>query len=268
MSRSACVRQSSRPVLAAVLLLVPPTLLAAEPAKRPRGKQQLPAEVVEVFAGIEQGQLEVRFIPRDAAKARLLITNKTNKPLSVRLPAAFAGVPVLAQFQDFQQNNAPQILGSGPNQGPFAPGQMNIPGQGQNMQNPFQGFQFNIPPEKVGKLKLATVCLEHGKPNPGPRVAYQIKPIGSVTQKAGVAELCAMLARGEVPQRAAQLAAWHLNNEIGWQELGKMRQKAAFGTRPRYSEKEISAAKKAAEKAVELAKPPGRQSATAAPVAP
>ena len=53
---------------------------------------------MELFAGIEQQQLEVQLIPRDASQCRLLISNKTDQPLSVKLPEAFAGVPVLAQF--------------------------------------------------------------------------------------------------------------------------------------------------------------------------
>ena len=55
------------------------------------------ADEVELFAGIEQRKLEVKLIPRDDMQCRLLISNKTDKPLSVKLPDSFAGVPVLAQ---------------------------------------------------------------------------------------------------------------------------------------------------------------------------
>ena len=41
-----------------------------------------------------------------------------------------------------------------------------------------------------------------------------IKPIESLTTKTGVRELCAMLATGQISQRAAQAAAWNLNNNI------------------------------------------------------
>ncbi len=52
----------------------------------------------QMFAAMEAGQIDVKFIPLGPEKANLLIKNLTEKPLNVQLPAAFAGVPVLAQF--------------------------------------------------------------------------------------------------------------------------------------------------------------------------
>jgi len=80
------------------------------------------------------------------------------------------------------------------------------------------GF-FNVAPQKVGKIKLNTVCLEHGKKDPNPRVAYEIKPLESFTDDPRVYELCSMLGRGEIDQRSAQVAAWHLQNGLSWPEL-------------------------------------------------
>ena len=37
------------------------------------------------------------------------------------------------------------------------------------------GGMFNVAPEKVGKFKVPTVCLEHGKHDPTPRVTYEIR---------------------------------------------------------------------------------------------
>ena len=80
------------------------------------------------------------------------------------------------------------------------------------------GF-FNLAPEKVGKITVTTVCLEHGKDDPSPRVKYVIQPIDTLTKDPRVVELCAMVGRGEVPQHAAQAAAWYLANGLSWQEL-------------------------------------------------
>jgi hypothetical protein len=80
------------------------------------------------------------------------------------------------------------------------------------------GF-FNVAPDKVGKIKVATVCLEHGKLDPNPRVAYEIRPIESFTQDQRVAEICKMLGRGEVSQNAAQAAAWHFTDGLSWEQL-------------------------------------------------
>jgi hypothetical protein len=55
-------------------------------------------EAVEMFAAAESGQIKVRYIPKDETQGRIMIENLTDKPLNVELPAAFAAVPVLAQF--------------------------------------------------------------------------------------------------------------------------------------------------------------------------
>ena len=66
----------------------------------PAGERAAPAdaETVEMFSAIDQGQLEVKLIPKDSTLCNVLIENKTDKPLTVRLPDAFAGVPVMAQM--------------------------------------------------------------------------------------------------------------------------------------------------------------------------
>ena len=56
------------------------------------------AESVEMFSAMAQGQIEVKLIPKDSTQSRVIIENKTKKALSVKLPDAFAGVPVLAQL--------------------------------------------------------------------------------------------------------------------------------------------------------------------------
>jgi hypothetical protein len=55
-------------------------------------------DAVDVFQAIDKGQAEVTFIAKSDHAARVIVTNKTKQPLHLRMPAAFAGVPVLAQF--------------------------------------------------------------------------------------------------------------------------------------------------------------------------
>jgi len=241
--------------VAATLLLAGGSAFAAEPEEKQ----------VDLFAAIEAGQVEAKFIPRDSTTAKLLLENKTKQPLSVALPPAFAAVPVLAQFgqQGFGQGlgqglgqqggafNSPQNVGGGfP---PMGNGLLNIAGPGQ--QNPFlqqPGF-FSIPAEKVGKLKLTTVCLSFGQPDPRPRIPYEVRPLAEVSEAPGVAEVCALLAQGKVSQRVAQLAAWNLANDRPWEELAGITDKAAFGRKPRYRQRELALAKELAEQAAEAA---------------
>jgi len=80
------------------------------------------------------------------------------------------------------------------------------------------GFQ-NIEPGRVRKVKVTTVCLEHGKKEPNPRVKYDIVPIENFTRNAQVIELCRMLGSGKLDQMSAQAAAWHLTDNLSWQQL-------------------------------------------------
>ena len=246
-----------------------------------RAKPVGPAtETVDLFPALAARQIEVQLIPKDSAECNLLVTNKTGKPLSVRLPQAFAGVPVLAQFapptprgRGSKKSDVPQTVGipgmnnnnrngvmNVPMNGPMNANQGNARGQQQNL-----GGFWNLAPETVGKFKLPAVCLSHGAPNPRPQIPYQIKPLESVTDKAGVAEVCAMLGHDGVGQKIVQLAAWHLANDVSWEELAATRQKALIGTAPTYSRQEIQAAQKLAEKAVDQAKRSGKSGPSASP---
>jgi len=80
------------------------------------------------------------------------------------------------------------------------------------------GF-MRIEPEKTRKLTATTVCLEHGKPDPHPRIAYQMIPIEKFTDNAQVVELCRQLGRHEIAQTTAQAAAWHLANGLSWEKI-------------------------------------------------
>ena len=46
----------------------------------------------------KEGLVEVKYIPNDSRSAQIVVNNKTNQPLTLRLPSAFVGRPVLAQF--------------------------------------------------------------------------------------------------------------------------------------------------------------------------
>jgi hypothetical protein len=181
---------------------------AAAPAK-----PDADAVSVEMFAAIKAGDIEVKMIPKDTTESTVLITNKSGKPLSIKLPEAFAGVPVLAQM--LGGGLGAGGIGGGGNQG-VGGGFGGAGGAGGGLGG---GGFFNVAPDKVGKIKVTTVCLEHGKADPNPRIPYEIRPIESFTDKADVIEMCKMLARGEIDQGSAQAAAWHLANGLTWEQL-------------------------------------------------
>ena len=230
-------RLCSRLAIAIALTWLCSSLTAAEYVKPPKGGEyNAKDQTVEMFAAIEKGDIAVKLIPKDSTQCRVMIENKTDKPLNVKLPEAFAGVPVLAQVQQRQQRQQ-------------GGGQM----QGMGGQGGGGGGFFNVAPEKVGQFKVATVCLEHGKAEPKP-VAYQIKPLDSFTTKPGVRELCQALAAGQIGQRAAQAATWHLNNDMSWEQLAAKRLRFANGTsQPYFTQQEIQGGMQVAALALKVA---------------
>ena len=242
--------------LVGVGLLLASAALAAEGRKGfiTKSKYDPQARTVEMFAAIENGDISVKLIPKDSTQCRVLIENKTDKPLNVKLPSAFAGVPVLAQIGG--------MGGMGGRRGGSGRGGMG--GGNQGMGGGMGGMggmggggrgMFSVPPEKIGKFKVPTVCLEHGKQEPRAAIPYEIKPLESFTTKPGVRELCEMIGSGQLDQRAAQAAAWHLNNDMSWQELAAKRLRHANGmSQPYFNRGEIQAGIQIAAAAVKTAK--------------
>jgi hypothetical protein len=69
------------------------------------------------------------------------------------------------------------------------------------------------------KVSVTTVCLEHGKPDPNPKMAYKMVPLEQFTDNPRVRVLCEALGYGQITQNTAQAAAWHLMDNMSWQEL-------------------------------------------------
>jgi hypothetical protein len=232
-------RETSLCLILAVLLSSTDVLAEQRPTAEPS------SDAVDLFRAMDAGQVDVRFIPLDAADANVLITNKTDRAVHVQLPDAIAAVPVLGQFdQGFGQgpagggggNNATQGVGGavngGGNQGFGNQGNGNQGfgnaevgnggGGGGRQRQGFGGGFMRIPPQSTRKLTATTVCLEHGKAEPNPRIKYQMIPIAEYTADQRVALLCRRLGKGDIEQNAAQAAAWHLANDLSWTKLSRL----------------------------------------------
>jgi hypothetical protein len=81
-------------------------------------------EPQDVLEAERTGLAAVKYVPNDSRSAQIVVTNRSGRPLTLRLPAAFAGVPVLAQINVGAQGNqagfgaggigaAPQATGGG-----------------------------------------------------------------------------------------------------------------------------------------------------------
>ncbi|MDA9858633.1 hypothetical protein N9D23_10990 [Rubripirellula sp.] len=161
--------------------------LAIAPVCRAADDGEANAIQADLFDAMDAGQVDVKFIPQSAAKANVLIKNLTDQPLELRLPEAFAGVPILGQ------------------------GMMGGMGGG--------GGFMRVAPERVRKVAVTTVCLEHGKPDPNPKMAYKMIPLSEFTSNAEVRVVCEALGHGQITQNTAQAAAWHLMDDMSWREL-------------------------------------------------
>lgn len=247
-------------VLAVAMLVVwgAMTATAAEPRSPDAKAQQVRENALDMFQAIEDGQIDVELIAKDATECRVIVKNKTDKPLTVGLPKAFAGVPVVAQgglgglggiggggYGGYGNSGSgygggTQSFGGGFGGGGYGGGY----GGGGYGGGGFGGF-MNVPPEKIKHTKVPIVCLDHGKDDPSARMKYEIKPINDHAKKPEVAVVCHMLAQGVINQRVAQAAAWHLNNDMSFQELASKELRSVIGVRrPYFSPLELRAAMK------------------------
>ncbi|HAH44401.1 MAG TPA: hypothetical protein DCM07_05985, partial [Planctomycetaceae bacterium] len=93
------------------------------------------------------------------------------------------------------------------------------------------GF-FSIPPEKTVSVPYTSVCLEHGKAEPAPRMEYRMVPTEEMVKDPALQELLLLVATGRVNQQAGQAAAWHLADKMSWQELAAKSVKHLGGAAP------------------------------------
>lgn len=185
---------------------------------------------VDMFAAIKAGDVEVKLIPKNATRATVIFKNITDKQINLNLPQVFAGIP---QQVLSQRGVPPKVLAQG---GIGGRGGGGIGGRGGGLGGGgqqgfgggfgggrggggFGGGFFNVPPDAVRKVRVQTVCLEHGKDDPNPRVPYVIQPIEKLTNNPKVADVVLLLAAGKVDQVSAQAAAWHLTDNLSWEQL-------------------------------------------------
>jgi hypothetical protein len=179
------------------------------------------ARQVELFEAIKNGDVDAKFIALNDHAARMFIANKTNQTLSVKLPEAFAGVPVLAQFGGGGRGGGGR--GGGNRGGGTSGGGNQSAGGGFGGGGGGGGF-FSVPPDKVGELNFPVLCLDHGLSDPSSSKPYKIVPAEEHIDRPAVIELLKAFGSGKLEHAAAQAAAWHLNNDLSWGELAAKRQ--------------------------------------------
>lgn len=223
----AVIRQAL--TVAAISLIT--AVAAAESRQRPITNPRFDPEAarIEFFEGVEQEVLSYQVIAKDETGGNILIENLTDEPLTVEIPEGLVGVQVLPQFDDgggFDGGDSGGGGGGG-NQsfggGGGGLGGGGFGGGGQGGGGFGGGGFFSIPAERVVRMPYHSVCLEHGKAEPHPRVRYRLVSVEDYTDDAQLQELIKLVGTGRLNQQSAQAAAWHLANDMSWQELAAKR---------------------------------------------
>ncbi len=203
--------------------------------------QSAPPEPVELFAAVEAGQIEVGIVPADHTKSTIRVKNAAEYPLEVRLPEAFVGEPVVENWRDY--GGRTQAVGGG------------IPTESPGEKPEEAGPRtLVVPPGEERSLEAVTVCLDPGLPDPRPEIPYRLRPIEGHARNPALCELCAMLGREKINQKAAQAAAWFLDDGIPWPMLAAMRTRSGRGrTEAMFSAGEIRLGRKLAAEAIRAA---------------
>ena len=193
-------------------------------------------EAVDIFDAMDQDLVEVKFIAKDSTKGRLILTNKTQEEVNILVPEAFAGVPVARQ----------QFGGGGGGGGQG--GQQSVGGGGGGGRGGGGGGRgggrFNIAPEKITRVDVPLLCLDHGLRDPSSNKPYEIRPIEDVVDSPALIEIIKAYSNGQLPYGASQAATWHINSKVSWIDLaskltGTVRQ---IVREPYFSSNEIQAA--------------------------
>jgi hypothetical protein len=212
---------------------------------------------VEMFSAMEKGEIKVRIVPKNANSSNLFVENTTDRPLSIQMPATFSAVPAMRLQQMGGgvggvggMGGMGGMPGGGMGMGGMGGGGMGGQGFGGGMggmggmggggmggmgMGGMGGGMFNIPPGKKGKLQLNTVCLEEGRPDPKSTMEYVIQPLEKLNNDPRIAEVCMMLGNNEISTQVAQAAAWHLTDNLSWEQLlVKNRSESMNGTFERF----------------------------------
>lgn len=245
LSRLAFIKSLTGGALAAGLL-GSPTLLQVQGEEISRKVDRKPvitkpgfdagADRVELFTGLEDGRLTTKYVPKGPQGGFVLVSNTTQQPLTVDLPESFVAVQVLKQ-----------IGGGGFGGGGLAGGGLGgggLGGGGGQAQSTGGGFGgggggglggggfggggigggggggfFSIPPERTVRVPYVSTCLNHGKPDPTPRLNYRLVRVSDYTTDPVLAELIRMVGVGKVNPQAAQAAVWTRTDNMSWQQL-------------------------------------------------
>lgn len=237
------------------------------------------AEQVELFEGMDKGDLQAYIITKDEHEGFAFIENHSDKPLTVKIPDAVIAVQNLKQFGGGGfggggmggggmggggmggmggggmggggMGGQNQGMGGGMGGGGMGGGGMGGGGMGGGGMGGGQfgggggGGFFSIPPQARVRLNFSSVCLEHAVKPPRSGYKYQMMPLEKGTQNEYLKELLRMVATGSIPSGIAQAATWHLTDGLSFEQMAQKQQVSLVGhSTPMFTRAELVNAQK------------------------
>jgi len=204
------------------------------------------AKKVELFSALTEGTLSAQLTPRGAEGGSLFLTNHSDAPVTVKMPAGFVGVPVLPQFgplgpfgqgsqtgttfgnqglnngatSGMASANGTQAFGGGTSSQMSGTNSGNSSSGLNSMFGNTNGF-FSIPAGKTLRLPYTSVCLNHGLKEPTARSTVKLVPVDEYTSDPVLQELIQQVASGKQSQKTMQAAVWHIANGLTWRQLAE-----------------------------------------------
>ena len=215
------------------------------------------ASAVDLLSPEAQEKLRVRVVPQDEFQSRIVIENRTDEPITVRLPKAVAAVHTVPkpeadpvprirtanppEAEDEQtKGNAQAVVGT------FGP--MNGQANGFPHQSA-EGNAFTIPARGKVMIALHSACAEHGKRPPIARMTYQLKPLDKQVENETLREIIQAYDPAKTDSLAFQAVVWHLANEMSWEDLAQKTIKTAGGLQPYFTRDQLIQAQQLLDKA-------------------
>jgi hypothetical protein len=220
------------------------------------------ARAVELFEGIEHKAFNARLIPKSALEGSVFVENRSDQALTVVLPPAVAAVQVLKQgfggagaggrggANQAGGFGGPggqgQALGGGFGAGGFGAAGGGGGGGGGGFAGGGGGF-FTVPPHRTVRIPLTSVCLQHGKPEPGSQMTYRLLPVDRLIDDPVLPQLLSAVGAGQLDSGVAQAAAWHLSDSMSWEALAekKIEHLGGIDPEPYFSPEQLAAAREA-----------------------
>lgn len=212
-----------------------------------------------MFEGMESGDLDAKLVMKNAMKGSLVLKNLSDEPLNITIPEAFGGKQILGQgfggggggfggggggFGG-QQGGGAQTTGGG------AGGGGGLGGGGDQ-----GGGFFSIAPNKSKAVPYNSVCLEHGKTEPMSKMKYVPVPLEEVAETPELEQLLIGVSRSGRSTKAMQAAAWHMTDDMSWQQLAakKVDRLPGRADTPYFTANELRAAQAIVAESVRRAK--------------